>query len=789
MKITTTVNKKKRLAAQSRALTLVKRHKLPIIIILMVAIIGSVLYIQSRAAVMPAAYPVKVSANKRYMVDQNNNPHFMAADTAWNLFSRVTAAEAAQYLDARKNQGFNTIMASIIDISAGGVNGANRAGARPFNNNNMGQPNAAYFDHVNTVLNLAKDRGMQVTVTTAWLSLAAKDGTFNTANMTTYGKYLGNRFQANDNVIWVMGGDWGGANEGICPRQPEVRALANAIKSVDTRHLMTYHPGLSYAGSTCYNGDSWLDLNGNYWDFNWNNFSSAYRLMYRDYPNTPTRPTFMYETGYENDTYSTRMTARTSRMQSYWMVLAGSPGFTSGATNAWNMVNGTRTWQSTITQPGGTYQGNVARFFTAFDWTKLVPDPNRTIVTAGFGTYGQEDYVTGARASDGSWVAAYTPTARTLTIDMSKLNGPATARWYDPTNNTYIAAGSNLANSGSRQFASPARNAAGDSDFALIISTGTGTVTPPPPGPVTPPPPPPSGQINQTGNLAYGKTFMSSALDHPTEAGYPVSNVNDANETSRWISAPQDNTTVSTDLGASYTLNKISVLWAADTIRNYDLQVSTNNSTWTTVASGTTNNTQKQLIDTTSFTSTPTGRYFRIVAKDRWNTSYGNSIYEIGVYGTAATSADTTPPTVSMVPPLPGPNPRCPDPVVIVADAADNVGVTRVDFIVDGVVTGSVTSTPYRYSWAQPTVGTHAVAVRAYDAAGNSASAGPVSLTYESCTTVPIAGDVNGDGRINALDLSALISHDGQNYPAADFNKDGTVGAADMAILLSRWTW
>ncbi|HEX8226605.1 MAG TPA: dockerin type I repeat-containing protein, partial [Candidatus Saccharimonadales bacterium] len=50
-------------------------------------------------------------------------------------------------------------------------------------------------------------------------------------------------------------------------------------------------------------------------------------------------------------------------------------------------------------------------------------------------------------------------------------------------------------------------------------------------------------------------------------------------------------------------------------------------------------------------------------------------------------------------------------------------------------------------------------------------------------------GDVNGDGRVNALDLSALISRDGQNYPAADFNGDGTVGAADMAILLSRWTW
>jgi hypothetical protein len=230
------------------------------------------------------------------------------------------------------------------------------------------------------------------------------------------------------------------------------------------------------------------------------------------------------------------------------------------------------------------------------------------------------------------------------------------------------------------------------------IIDGGGNVTPPSPGPVTPPPPPPAGQISQVNNLASGKTFTSSAPDHPTEPGNPVTNVNDRNEDTRWISAAQDNTILATDLGTAYTLNKISVLWAGNTIRNYDLQVSTNNSTWTTVASGTTNNTQKQLIDTTSFTSTPTGRYFRILAKDRWNTGYGNSIWEIGVYGTTA----TTPP-----PPPP----------------------------------------------------------------------------------VGLPGDVNGDSRVNALDLSALISRDGQNYPAADFNSDGTVGAADMAILLSRWTW
>lgn len=53
----------------------------------------------------------------------------------------------------------------------------------------------------------------------------------------------------------------------------------------------------------------------------------------------------------------------------------------------------------------------------------------------------------------------------------------------------------------------------------------------------------------------------------------------------------------------------------------------------------------------------------------------------------------------------------------------------------------------------------------------------------------PLVGDVNGDNRVNAIDLSVVITHDGQNYPPADFNGDNTVGAADLAMLLAKWTW
>lgn len=61
------------------------------------------------------------------------------------------------------------------------------------------------------------------------------------------------------------------------------------------------------------------------------------------------------------------------------------------------------------------------------------------------------------------------------------------------------------------------------------------------------------------------------------------------------------------------------------------------------------------------------------------------------------------------------------------------------------------------------------------------------SLTVGTTTTG--TGDANNDGRVNAIDLSVVLTKDGQAYAPADFNGDGTVGAADMAILLGKWTW
>lgn len=52
-----------------------------------------------------------------------------------------------------------------------------------------------------------------------------------------------------------------------------------------------------------------------------------------------------------------------------------------------------------------------------------------------------------------------------------------------------------------------------------------------------------------------------------------------------------------------------------------------------------------------------------------------------------------------------------------------------------------------------------------------------------------VAGDVNGDGVVDAFDLAALLSAWGTTGGAADLNGDGPVDASDLAILLANWTF
>ncbi|UXH77367.1 CehA/McbA family metallohydrolase [Roseateles amylovorans] len=89
---------------------------------------------------------------------------------------------------------------------------------------------------------------------------------------------------------------------------------------------------------------------------------------------------------------------------------------------------------------------------------------------------------------------------------------------------------------------------------------------------------------------------------------------------------------------------------------------------------------------------------------------------------------DTTPPTVSAT--VSGSTGT----ITFTAAAADNVGVTRVEFWLDGVLKDTVSTAPYTLAVNSTLLanGSHTLAAKAFDAAGNATTSTPVSFTVSN---------------------------------------------------------
>jgi poly(hydroxyalkanoate) depolymerase family esterase len=97
--------------------------------------------------------------------------------------------------------------------------------------------------------------------------------------------------------------------------------------------------------------------------------------------------------------------------------------------------------------------------------------------------------------------------------------------------------------------------------------------------------------------------------------------------------------------------------------------------------------------------------------------------------------------------------------VPIAANASDNIGVDRVEFLLDGALLGSDTSAPYAFSWNSSTAsnGAHVLQARAVDLAGNVGSSAQVNVTVSGGTgggttpvTVSFANEDANDGYVKA---------------------------------------
>ena len=438
-------------------------------------------------AAAAADYPLKKSANARFLVDQNNVPYLMIGDAPQALIVNISETEAETYFADRAAHGFNSLWINLLcaTYTGGRADGSTIDDVLPFTGTipltssyDLTTPNEAYFAHVDRILQLAADYGLQVLLdpceTGSWLSVMLDNGV---TRCRDYGRYLGNRYKNFDNIIWMSGNDFQGWRDPV--NDAVVRAVALGILDNDARHLHTSE--LDYLVSSSLDDAAWapiLGLNATY------TYYPTYARLLEDYNRFNHLPNFMVEANYEFESLQgPTTTAPILRKQEYWTMTSGVVGQLYGNGYVWPFAYG---WQSHLDTPGAVQIGYLKTLFEPRAWYALVPDTAHTLVTAGYGTYSDNghvadnDYLTAARTSDGTLAIIYTPIIRTFTVDMSKMSAAATTRWYDPSSGAYVTVpGSPLPNAGARGFTPPENNADGDGGWVLVMETQPVETQPP----------------------------------------------------------------------------------------------------------------------------------------------------------------------------------------------------------------------------------------------------------------------------------------------------------------------
>ena len=130
--------------------------------------------------------------------------------------------------------------------------------------------------------------------------------------------------------------------------------------------------------------------------------------------------------------------------------------------------------------------------------------------------------------------------------------------------------------------------------------------------------------------ISQGKPTTASSTEN---AGTPASAAVDGNTGTRWSSAFSDPQWLQVDLGTRANVTQVTLNWEAAFARAFQIQVSDNASTWTTVYSTTTG-----AGGTQNLAVTGAGRYVRMLGTTR-ATQYGYSLFEFQVTGEFVTMA------------------------------------------------------------------------------------------------------------------------------------------------------
>lgn len=178
---------------------------------------------------------------------------------------------------------------------------------------------------------------------------------------------------------------------------------------------------------------------------------------------------------------------------------------------------------------------------------------------------------------------------------------------------------------------------------------------------------------------------------------------------------------------------------------------------------------------------------------DKISNYFSYQLFTEGTRGSGGTGRDRTTPTVSITSPTTGSTVS--NTIIVQVTASDNVGVSSVVLKVNGIIIGSINTSPYNFNWNTTGLssGTHTLSATATDAAGN-LKVSSIQVGYNTPSgaditppTVAITSPTNGASVESTINV-AIAASDNIAVSNVSFKVDAVViGNDNSAPYIFSW--
>ncbi|MDZ7317173.1 MAG: DUF4038 domain-containing protein [candidate division KSB1 bacterium] len=440
--------------------------------------------------------PIRVADDRRHFAYGDGTPFFWLGDTWWMaLVKRLHwPNEFAELVADRKAKGYTVVQLTAGlygDLDQNFDERAEGDGGFPWTQD-FQRINPKYFEEADKRIFYLVEQGIVPCIVGSWgywLNWLGEE------KMKQHWRYLIARWGALP-VVWCAAGETG--MPWYLDPQPDIGAQRNAwtpivkyIRDTDPfRRMLTTHPmhaarardevrdpylldfDMQQSGhGTMPQGQAEIALSG--WNYE------------------PVMPSISGEARYENLTIKREWTSPEENLAdfeglamlgtrqargAFWAHLlnSGCAGHTYGASGTFQFNRedwkfgqgfsgvdwGKTTWRDAMNLPGSKQLGLAKAMLMTLPWHRMSPavDLAQGAVSA---------------AMDDAKTCAVIYTERdAVTVDLAQFAGKVSVRWFDPTNGEWVSiAKKAFQNKGSKTFKTPQRNAAGDPDWVVVITS------------------------------------------------------------------------------------------------------------------------------------------------------------------------------------------------------------------------------------------------------------------------------------------------------------------------------